>query len=175
MTCADIPPVECSETATAVSYRLATPTDELHIITAFSRMLQELEPLGHDVLPTEANVDLFWERVFLPALASGRHGVALAFAEGECVGALIATGEKTPVQVPAGRATLHALWVHPTHRQQGVATALHERAAEALLTAGYTQLLSHVLMRNGAGLQTQFRAGARPLAYLTCIELKGAM
>lgn len=154
-----------------VTYRVATPADELHVVTLFSRMLTELEPLGHDVLPTEANIDYFWEFVFLPALDKGTHGIILAFVDGDCVGATFFTPEFQELDVRGKRAIAHGQYVLPEHRRNGISWSMQQMAHSRLSKLGYTSLISCVMHDNVAGQRAAQEAGAVITGYLTTVNL----
>ena len=150
------------------TYRLATPADELHIITAFSRMLRELEPMGY-MQPTEANIDGTFELIFRPALASNRHGISLAFDENHaCIGAVLA------VPTTDKRAVNHGMWVEPRQRRAGIAKRLQTLAYERLHDLGFKNVLSTVIKDNVAGLRACMSADARIIGYITSTNLEGA-
>src|ERR1043165_217657 len=115
-------------TLTSTYNRPATLEDELHLLTCFSKMLRELEPLGHDILPTDHNLDFFWDQIFAPALDTGEHGIMLALADTEVVGASFFAPARSQVDVPPGRAIAYGLWVDPEWRRQGIAKGLHAAA-----------------------------------------------
>lgn len=155
-----------------VRYRLATPADELHIITTFSKMLRELEPLGHNILPTDRNIDLFWQHIFAPALERDEHGIVVAFTEGECIGATFFTTESTKLDVTHRLATAHGAWVAPEHRQQGIAKRMQDIAHRRLADLGYERLISTVVNANKAGLRSAQAAGAEVIGYFTSVNLE---
>ncbi len=152
-------------------YRLATLEDELHITTAFSRMLRELEPLGHDVLPTNDNVSAYWEKVFKPALEAELHGVVLAFSGGECIGATLYTPEVIDLDVPPLRVTAHGLYVVPGWRAKGVAGALQKMAHQHLACLDFKCIVTHILLANGNGLANAVREGYKHAGYVVRLNL----
>jgi GNAT superfamily N-acetyltransferase len=115
-------------------------------------MLRELEPLGHDILPTCHNVDLLYDNYFLPALTAGEHGLVLATIEGGCIGAVFMVPERGVLEVPKDRAIDWGCYVVPAYRRQGVATELRQMAMRQLRRAGIKQVVTNILTRNKAGL-----------------------
>lgn len=157
---------------TDCKYRLATPADELHILTAFSKMLRELEQYGHDILPTDENVDFFTARIFLPALSDNKHGIVLAFNGDECIGAILSTPEKTPVHTTPNRCVCYGEWVHPDWRRNGIGVKLQQVSYARLKELGFTSLVSNVLKMNVSGLRSHLKAGAEIIGYVTQVDLK---
>lgn len=155
----------------SITYRLATPDDELHVITAFSAMLRELEPLGHDVLPTEGNVTLYWHRVFEPALHRNQHGIVLAFSGETCVGAILITPYTGVAETLPHTAIAYGEYVHPGYRRQGIGLHLQELSFERLRELGYVRVTSTIVADNVAGLHSHKKAGARVTGVVTTVDL----
>ncbi len=156
-----------------ITYHPATPADELHILAAFSAMLRELEPCGHDVLPTDNNVDRVYEGLLLPAMVANRHAIYLAFDGPRCVGATFCVPEPAGFDGPLGVVTSYGLWVHPDYRRQGIAGELQDHAHRKLRLLGFTALRSTVLVSNANGLANCQRQGYRHVGYLVELDLKG--
>jgi hypothetical protein len=154
-----------------ITYKFAGEGDDLRVIRSFSAMLKELAELGHDVLPTEANLDFFWEFVFEPAIRSGKHGIVLAIDDHDCVGALFIVPERSRIQTPENRAIAHGAWVDPTHRKLGIALKMQEMSHARMKELGYTQVISAVVSENAAGLASCRRAGAKITGFVTTVYL----
>lgn len=163
-----------TEPTTRLHYRPATEGDQLLVTAYFSRMLRELEPLGHDILPTEDNVAYFWGEVFEPALKSGEHGIYIAFAQDDPIGCTFFLPEQTVLDTPRKRAIAYGIWVEPDWRRLGVALRLQMHAHGRLCELGYEELVSNVVANNAAGLGSAQAAGAQVVGFMTSVRLKGA-
>ena len=167
----DVAPRHVEETP-PVHYRLATTSDELHIITMFSAMLRELEPLGHDVLPTDRNIDIFWNHIFQKAILEKRHGIVLAIAGDQPVACSFFTPDYNDIDTPPGRAVAHGIWVYPEYRRQNIAYHLQAIAHGRLKELGFNKLVSVVVKRNEAGLGSALAGGAQVIGYMTSVNLE---
>lgn len=155
-----------------LTYRLAELSDQGCVRKAFQAMLEELAPLGHDILPTEKNVHLFWNRVFGPAISVNLHGIELALAGIECIGATFFAPEITHFNAPLGRVMNYGVWVDSKWRRQGIAWRLQSLAHGRLKELNYTSVWSTVLKGNEAGLASCLSAGSEIVGYLTRVTLE---
>lgn len=161
---------KCATAATLPHYRLATLQDELHLLTLFSRMLRELAQVGHNILPTEHNIDTFTQ-LFMDAILVDEHGIVLAFAGNECIGATFFTPDVSGVDTPGRVAVAHGTYVSPDWRKQGVAQAMQRMAHSHLSQLGYTKLVSVVMKDNEAGLKSALAVGAHVVGHFTSVNL----
>lgn len=166
-------PESVTELVTKLTYRLAQPIDLAAVISLFGEMLVELEPLGHDILPTPRNIVTFADYVFAPALESDQHGVVLAVVGHDVIGASFFTPEPLHLDTPGKRAMAHGIYVHPTYRGQSIARKLQAIAHARLQDLGFTDLISMVVVANQAGLASAKAGGATITGYMTSVSLKG--
>lgn len=160
-----------TSTETTISYRAAGLDDLAEIVSLFGRMLQDLQPLGHDILPTERNIVLCADHIFAPALLSDNHGIVLAMDGSEIVGASFFVPDQTPFQVKGKRSVAYGIWVDPGYRKRGIALALQEIAHNRLKERGFDSLISVVVYNNKAGLASCRKAGAKITGYFTTVYL----
>lgn len=156
-----------------VTYRPATLEDELHLTTVFSRMLRELEPMGHSILPTEHNLDVF-DELFLRAIVLDKHGIVLAFTGGQCIGGVFSVSDPSGLDTAGKLAVNCGVWVDPAWRRQGVATRLQALSHTRLRRSGFKQVVSTVLKTNEAGFRAAIVAGAEVTSYYTTTNLQEA-
>jgi hypothetical protein len=135
-----------------VTCRLAEPDDLPGIMSLFARMLQELEPLGHSILPTERNLVLYMDHVFGPALDRDKHGIAVATIGTDLVAATFFTPVQTAFDMPPGRVTTHGIYVSPEQRHSRLVIQLLKLAKDRLRALGYTTLINFVLHTNAGGM-----------------------
>lgn len=160
--------------STTIIYRLARAEDELHLTTLFSRMLRELEEVGHNIPPTEHNILLF-TTLFMGAIERGEHGIALAFTSGECIGATFFLPDTSGLEMVGKLAVAHGAYVTPEWRGRGVAKRLQSLAHTHLANFGYTSLVSVVMKGNTAGLASATAAGAEVTGHYTNVNLQEAL
>lgn len=160
-----------SASVETVQCKLAGDGDDLRVTRSFLAMLRELELLGHDVLATDKNVDLFWEHIFEPSIRKQDHGIVLAVHDHECIGALFIVPELTRVQTPGRRAIAHGAWVDPSFRRRGIALQMQEMSHARMKELGYRSVLSTVLSENTAGLASCRKAGAIITGFSTVVYL----
>lgn len=141
--------------------RLASIDDAIAIERVFYEMLRELAPYGHDIKPTQKNVDWFIQKDFLPSIAKGEHGIVLA----GNYGGVITTPERVAIDVPEKRAICWAAWVDPLHRKEGLASQMLNLSYNTMKALGYREVISHVLVDNVPSIHLcrRFRAKTKAL------------
>lgn len=167
---------KCSELIEAlprveISYRLANGCDDLTLMGIFRLMLAELHELGNDIVPSERNIDFFWEHVFSPALESGAHGITMAFDEYKPVGVFFNAPSTSRIETRNKQAIAYGIWVDPAYRKQGVALKLQEMSHDKLKKMGIDEVISTVVADNHAGLASCKKAGATITGFLTTVFL----
>jgi RimJ/RimL family protein N-acetyltransferase len=158
-------------TATAIQFKLAEQSDAPRVRESFMASLKELFPLGHDIYPTEKNIDFFWEFFFEPAIVANRHGIVLATGSDECIGALFVVPERTRIDGPKWRAIHYGIWVHPEHRRKGISKAMQDVSFGRMRDLGCTQIYSTVLSNNAEAIAACEKSGAKISGFQIIIDL----
>lgn len=151
--------------------RLATQDDLPALQSLYARMLRELAPMGHDVLPTPHNLVIYTDYIFAPALATGQHGIFLALAGDTHIGAVWATPEQTMFEMcHPKRVITHGLYVEPEWRGSTIALRLLSQMRRRLKGLGYKTLVHYILTLNQP-MQRLVRRGSAPTGtqYITPI------
>jgi GNAT superfamily N-acetyltransferase len=141
-------------------------------MTMFARMLHELQEVGHNVVPTERNLRIYWDQVFGPALELGKHGIVIALHWDRPIGCTFFTPDIGGLDSPGKLAVAHGTWVDPRHRREGLAKQMQAYAHARLRDLGYTQLVSVVMKENVAGLRSALSAGAEVVGHYTSVNLQ---
>lgn len=152
--------------------RPAKPRDEISVKTLFFDMLRELEPFGHDILPTQKNVNTFWTRVFLPSIRSRNHGIGIASIDGD-VGVILMVPEfvGSEFDYVKQRGIDWGCFVRRDCRRRGIATDLRTWAIERMRESGASKIITHIRTRNIAGVESYRAIGAEFTGYEMEINL----
>lgn len=140
--------------------RDAEMADEVPLKKLYFKLLQETAPFGMDALPSDDNVNTYWD-LMISQTVKGYPGTVLVAESGhDIVGALFWPVISSPIEMKEKAATGLGVYVVPEHRGVGLATELRKTAFKKLHEQGITHVLGFVHVGNEAGDASANKAGA---------------
>lgn len=119
-------------------------------------MLRDLAKHGHDMLPTQRNVDWMWENVCVPG-KDNSDPVLVACNGSDLIGLIIWTVPEAGFDMQKRRAVGWGTYVDPQHRLNGVCRDLRRAAMKILRARGIEEVWGTVMPTNTPGASSATR------------------
>jgi GNAT superfamily N-acetyltransferase len=152
--------------------RRAKISDESTLKAFYMLLLMETKPFGMDVVPSEENVDIYWENTFLPCIKNGTGAILIAESD-EPVGAIFWPVMNAGVALNEQYATGLGVYVIKQFRGLGVASALRNKAKEVLSSLGVPSVLGFYHATNEAGIASAQKDGGTVLGSVITFKTNG--
>ncbi len=153
-----------------IEIRIAGPEDREIVAALFLKLINYLDPFGHDMLPTRKNATYMTDTLLMPAAERGEP-VLIAWAGDKPIGAVFWVIQRPPYECRWSFAVGYGTFIEEGYRSKRIGTRLRRRGFEILKEKGVEKLLASVLLKNTLSVENCDRTGAKPLARIDLFDV----